>query len=34
VNPLFARMHANCVFDRIKLGQVESPLRWLADAGS
>ncbi|RWP00156.1 AAA family ATPase [Mesorhizobium sp.] len=34
VNPLFARMHANRVFDRIKLGQVENPLRWLADAGS
>lgn len=34
MNPLFARMHANRVFDRIKLGQVENPLRWLADAGS
>ncbi|MGO6787585.1 AAA family ATPase [Rhizobium ruizarguesonis] len=34
VNPLFARMHANRVFDRIQLGQVENPLRWLADAGS
>ncbi|MGE0665750.1 MAG: AAA family ATPase [Sphingomonadales bacterium] len=33
VNPLFARMHANRVFDRIKLGQVDDPLRWLADAG-
>jgi DNA repair exonuclease SbcCD ATPase subunit len=34
VNPLFARMHANRVFDRIKLGQNDEPLRWLADAGS
>lgn len=34
VNPLFARMHANRVFDKIKLGQTEEPLRWLADAGS
>lgn len=34
VNPLFARMHANRVFDRIKLGQTDEPLRWLADAGS
>lgn len=33
VNPLFARMHANRVFDRIKLGQADDPLRWLADAG-
>ena len=33
VNPLFARMHANRVFDRIKLGEVDNPLRWLADAG-
>ncbi len=33
VNPLFARMHANRVFDRIKLGKVDDPLRWLADAG-
>lgn len=34
VNPLFARMHANRVFDKIKLGQTDEPLRWLADAGS
>ncbi|MBU0825284.1 MAG: hypothetical protein KKB78_12785 [Alphaproteobacteria bacterium] len=33
MNPLFARMHANPVFDRIKLGQVDDPLRWLADVG-
>lgn len=32
VNPLFARMHANRVFDRIQLGEVDDPLRWLADA--
>ncbi len=34
VNPLFARMHANRVFDRIKLGKTDEPLLWLADAGS
>lgn len=34
VNPLFARMHANRVFDRINFGQIDDPLRWLADAGS
>lgn len=34
VNPLFARMHANRVFDKIKLGQTNDPLRWLADAGT
>lgn len=34
VNPLFARMHANRVFDKIRLGQVSDPLRWLADAGT
>jgi len=34
VNPLFARMHANRVFDNIRLGQTDEPLRWLADAGN
>jgi exonuclease SbcC len=34
VNPLFARMHANRVYDTIKLGQVDDPVRWLAQAGS
>lgn len=34
VNPLFARMHANRVFDKVKLGNTAEPLRWLADAGS
>ena len=33
VNPLFARMHANRVFDRINLGQDSDFLHWLADAG-
>ena len=33
VNPLFARMHANRVFDRISLGHDEDFLHWLADAG-
>jgi len=34
VNPLFARMHANRVFDRINLGEDDNFLHWLADAGS
>lgn len=34
VNPLFARMHANRVFDRINLGDDTNFLHWLADAGS
>lgn len=34
VNPLFARMHANHVFDKIRMGGIEDPLRWLADADS
>jgi len=33
VNPLFARMHANRVFDRINLGADTDFLHWLADAG-
>ncbi|CAB3647367.1 AAA family ATPase [Achromobacter pestifer] len=33
VNPLFARMHANRVFDRINLGDDRDFLHWLADAG-
>jgi exonuclease SbcC len=33
VNPLFARMHANRVFDRINLGEDSDFLRWLAHAG-
>ncbi len=33
VNPLFARMHANRVFDRINLGTDSDFLHWLADAG-
>lgn len=33
VNPLFARMHANRVFDRINLGGDSDFLHWLADAG-
>lgn len=33
VNPLFARMHANRVFDRINLGADADFLHWLADAG-
>ncbi|WP_167626682.1 ATP-binding protein [Paracoccus luteus] len=33
VNPLFARMHANRVFDRINLGEDSDFLHWLADAG-
>lgn len=33
VNPLFARMHANRVFDRINLGEDNDFLHWLADAG-
>lgn len=33
VNPLFARMHANRVFDRINLGADSNFLHWLADAG-
>jgi DNA repair protein SbcC/Rad50 len=32
VNPLFARMHANRVFDRINLGEDRDFLHWLADA--
>lgn len=34
VNPLFARMHANRVFDRINVGEANDFLRWLADAGT
>lgn len=34
VNPLFARMHANRVFDNIRVGEGQEPLRWLADAGN
>lgn len=33
VNALFLRMHANRVVDRIDLGQSDSFLEWLADAG-
>ncbi|WP_069335786.1 AAA family ATPase [Sphingobium yanoikuyae] len=33
VNPLFARMHANRVCDRINLGEDSAFLHWLADAG-
>lgn len=33
VNPLFARMHANRVVDRISLGGDADFLHWLADAG-
>ena len=33
VNPLFARMHANRVFDRINLGDGNDFLYWLVDAG-
>lgn len=33
VNPLFARMHANRIFDRINLGEDADFLHWLADAG-
>lgn len=33
VNPLFARMHANRVFDHINLGEDSDFLHWLADAG-
>ena len=33
VNPLFARMHANRVFDEIDMGQAENFLHWLATAG-
>lgn len=33
VNPLFARMHANRVFDEIDLGQADNFLHWLATAG-
>jgi len=34
VNPLFARMHANRVYDRINLGEADNFLHWLADAGT
>ncbi len=34
VNALFLRMHANRIVDRIDLGQSESFLQWLADAGT
>jgi DNA repair protein SbcC/Rad50 len=34
VNPLFARMHANRVFDQINLGEADDFLHWLADAGT
>jgi exonuclease SbcC len=33
VNPLFARMHANRVYDRINLGEDSDFLHWLAHAG-
>jgi hypothetical protein len=33
VNPLFGRMHANRIFDGIKLGDDEDFLRWVAGAG-
>jgi hypothetical protein len=33
VNPLFARMHANRVFDEIEMGQADNFLHWLATAG-
>lgn len=33
VNPLFARMHANRMFDRINLGEDADFLHWLANAG-
>lgn len=33
INPLFARMHANRIFDRIDLGEGGDFLHWLADAG-
>ncbi|MCT8003793.1 hypothetical protein NZL82_18120, partial [Sphingomonas sanguinis] len=33
VNPLFARMHANRVYDRINLGEDSEFLHWLAHAG-
>lgn len=33
VNPLFARMHANRLFDRINLGESSDFLHWLAVAG-
>ncbi len=33
VNPLFARMHANRLFDRINLGENSDFLHWLAVAG-
>ncbi|MET4791645.1 exonuclease SbcC [Bradyrhizobium japonicum] len=34
VNPLFARMHANRIVDKIKVGHSDEPLRWFADAGN
>ncbi len=34
VNPLFARMHANRVYDHINLGEDNNFLHWLADAGT
>lgn len=33
VNPLFARMHANRVFDEIDMGHADNFLHWLATAG-
>lgn len=33
LNPLFARMHANRVYDRINLGEDSNFLHWLAHAG-
>ncbi len=33
VNPLFGRMHANRIFDGIKLGNDEDFLHWVAGAG-
>lgn len=34
VNALFLRMHANRIVDRIELGEAETFLHWLADAGA
>ncbi len=34
VNALFLRMHANRIVDRIGLGEAETFLHWLADAGA
>ena len=34
VNALFLRMHANRIVDKIELGEAETFLHWLADAGA